>query len=122
MPGMSRPIPILRSFDAGKAKAFYVDYLGFAIVFEHRFKPDLPLYFAVRRGDCELHLSEHHGDATPGGAVRIAVPDVHAFCATLLKKDYTNIRPGVTRVSYGFDEMSLLDPFGNRLIFCTSVP
>ena len=32
-------IPILRIFDPGKAKEFYVDYLGFAVDWEHRFEP-----------------------------------------------------------------------------------
>ena len=43
------PTPILRSFDEARAKAFYLDFLGFELVFEHRFKPGLPLYFGVRR-------------------------------------------------------------------------
>jgi len=35
------PTPILRSFDERRAKRFYVDFLGFEIVFEHRFEPEL---------------------------------------------------------------------------------
>ena len=45
-------------------------YLGFEVLFEHRFGPDMPLYLGIRRGGCELHMSEHHGDETPGSAVR----------------------------------------------------
>src|SRR5580658_9435303 len=55
-------IPILRSFDEAKAKAFYVDLLGFKIDWEHRFRPDLPLYMQVSRDGLRLHVSEHHGD------------------------------------------------------------
>ena len=69
---LGAPVPILRSFDAARTKAFYLGFLGFKPVFEHRFEPDMPLYMGVRRGDCVLHLSEHHGDGTPGAAVRIA--------------------------------------------------
>ena len=29
------PIPILRSFDEAKAREFYVDFLGFEVVFAH---------------------------------------------------------------------------------------
>ena len=65
--------PILRSFDEAEAKRFYVDYLGFTLDWEHRFEDGLPLYMQVSRDDCVLHISEHHGDCSPGAAVRIAV-------------------------------------------------
>ena len=115
----SGPVPILRSFDEAAARAFYVDFLGFEIVFEHRFEPGTPLYMGLRRGDCELHISEHYGDATPGSALRIEVPDVHAYCAELNAKRYKDARPGVQRQDWGWDEMTIRDPAGNRLIFCT---
>ena len=60
--------PILRIFDEIKAVEFYVDFLGFKIDWQHRFEPNFPLYLQVSRGDCVLHLSEHHGDSTPGSA------------------------------------------------------
>ena len=87
------PIPILRSFDEAKAREFYIDFLGFSVTFEHRFAPDAPLYLSIRLGACELHLSEHFGDASPGGAVRIGVDDVHAYCADLNAKEYRHARP-----------------------------
>jgi hypothetical protein len=58
--------PIFRIFDEAKAK---VGFLGFKIDWEHRFEPSLPLYMQISK-DCIIHLSEHHGDCTPGGAVR----------------------------------------------------
>jgi len=122
MQDLGAPIPIFRSFDEAKAKEFYIDFLGFEIVFEHRFAPDLPLYFAAKLGDCEIHLSEHHGDASPGGNLRIPHPDVHAYSKALNAKAYQNARPGVQRQPYGFDDMSIADPFGNRLTFCTPIP
>ncbi len=108
--------PILRSFDEAAAKAFYIDFLGFEITFEHRFEPGTPLYFGVRKGDCDLHVSEHHGDATPGSALRVEVPDVHAYCAELNARQYRNARPGVTRQPWA-DDMTVTDPAGNKLIF-----
>lgn len=116
------PIPILRSFDAAKAVEFYVDFLGFAKTFDHRPAPDGPLYMEVRLGDCILHLSEHHGDACPGAALRIEVQDVRGYAFALNAKRYAHAQPGVTRQPYGFDEMLVTDPFGNRLIFCTMLP
>lgn len=113
------PIPILRSFDEAKARAFYIDFLGFEVTFEHRFEPGTPLYMGVHRDDCHLHLSEHFGDGTPGTYVRITVPDVHEYSRVLNEKKYENARPGVQRQEWGMDDMSISDPAGNKLIFCT---
>ena len=52
---MKPPIPILRSFDETATRAFHFDFLGFDVVFEHRFDPEAPLYLAVKKGACELH-------------------------------------------------------------------
>lgn len=114
----AHPIPILRSFDEAKAKAFYCDFLGFRVDWEHRFAEGLPLYCQVSLGDCVLHLSEHHGDATPGSALRIGVGDVEAFAAALRAKNYGNACPGTVEQSWGFRECIVTDPFGNRLVFC----
>ncbi len=115
-----RPVPVLRSFDEAAAKAFYRDFLGFEIVMEHRFAPDLPLYLGLRAGECELHLSEHHGDATPGSAVRIPVADARAYAAELGAKRFRNARPGPpTATPWGTLEFTVIDPAGNRLIFCS---
>jgi catechol 2,3-dioxygenase-like lactoylglutathione lyase family enzyme len=114
--------PILRSFDEAKTREFYVDFLGFHIDWEHRFAPDLPLYMQVSKDACVLHLSEHHGDGSPGVAIRIAAADVDAYQAELIAKRYKHARPGVDAVPWGAREMSIRDPSGNRLIFFTDVP
>ena len=113
----SNPIPILRFFDESKAKEFYLDFLGFSVDWEHRFEPDLPLYFQVSRGSCTLHLSEHHGDGTPGSAIRIPVDDLDAYHAEISAKKYKYYRPGIEDMPWGLREMSVQDPFGNKLIF-----
>ena len=114
------PTPILRSFDEARAKAFYIDFLGFELVFEHRFEPGMPLYMAVRQGACELHLSEHYGDATPGSAVRIPVDDVTVYMEVLRGKKFGNARPGVPEETpWGSREITIADPAGNRLTFYT---
>ncbi len=118
---MQHPIPILRSFDEAKAREFYIEFLGFEILFEHRFEEGLPLYMGVIRGNCVLHISEHHGDACPGTSLRIEVDNVDAFCKELNGKRYKNARPGVTEQPWGYRDMSIDDPFGNRIIFCTPV-
>ncbi len=114
---VQRTIPILRSFDEAKAREFYVDYLGFTIDFEHRFAPDMPLYMAVSRGGMTLHISEHHGDATPGGAVYVEMSGLRDFHAELSAKNYKYLRPGIGDTPWGTLCMDLRDPFGNRLSF-----
>lgn len=111
------PIPVLRIFDENAARAFYLDYLGFKLHWEHRFEPDLPAYMQVERGDCLLHLSGHHGDASPGANLRIACDDVHALLAELRAKPYAALRPGIESPPWGGEEMTLTDPFSNRLTF-----
>jgi len=110
-------VPILRSFDETKAKEFYVDWLGFAIDFEHRFDPGAPLYMGVSRGDCVLHISEHHGDGSPGAHIRIRVDDLEALHAELTAKNYKNYRPGLQDQEWGTREMTVQDGASNQLTF-----
>jgi len=114
------PIPILRIFDEVKAREFYVEFyvefLGFHVDWEHRFEDGLPLYLQVSRQACVLHLSEHHGDCGPGSALRIETDALEALQGELLGKQYKYARPGIQQQPWGTD-MTVTDPFGNRLIF-----
>lgn len=110
-------IPILRIFDVAKARQFYVDYLGFQVDWEHRFEPALPLYLQVSRGGCALHLSEHHGDGTPGTVVFLRMAGLDAFHGELVRKNYPFLRPGVEIAPWNAKLMEVTDPFGNRLRF-----
>ena len=113
---MLRVIPILRIFDEAKAREFYAGFLGFTIDWEHRFDANAPLYMQVSRGACVLHLSEHYGDASPGSAIRVDTTELDAFHAELAAKQYKYARPGINEQPWG-REVSVRDPFGNRLIF-----
>jgi uncharacterized glyoxalase superfamily protein PhnB len=110
-------IPILRIFDETKAKDFYLGFLGFRLDWEHRFEPDTPLYTQISRGECVIHLSEHHGDASPGSAVRIAVDDIDSYHAEIMGKGYKYMRPGIDAMPWGTREIKVIDPFFNRLMF-----
>jgi catechol 2,3-dioxygenase-like lactoylglutathione lyase family enzyme len=109
--------PILRIFDEAKAREFYVDYLGFSVDWEHRFEPHMPLYFQVSKDGCALHLSEHHGDCSPGAGLRITTTAIDALHAALADKRYKYARPDIHTVPWGGREMTVTDPFGNRLGF-----
>jgi len=108
--------PILRMFDEAKAREFYIDFLGFKVDFEHRFDPGAPLYMGLSRGECRLHLSEHHGDGSPGARVRIPIDDLDGLHAELTAKRYKYNRPGIETMPWG-RELTASDPFHNRLIF-----
>jgi uncharacterized glyoxalase superfamily protein PhnB len=118
---LGRTTPILRIFDEAKAREFYLQYLGFHVVFEHRFEPQLPLYMGIARDGCTLHLSEHHGDASPGASMRIEVADIDALQAELTAKPYRHARPSVEAMPWGTRDMTLTDPFGNRLTFTNAI-
>lgn len=107
-------VPILRIFDERKAKEFYLSFLEFNWDWEHRYEPGFPLYAQVSKGGCVLHLSEHHGDCTPGSAIRIEVEDAKAWQEHLLAKRYSYARPGF---SEEWNAVQVMDPFGNRLHF-----
>ncbi|MFH8407491.1 glyoxalase superfamily protein [Streptomyces sp. NPDC018019] len=108
------PVPVLRVFDVPKAHAFYLGYLGCAVDWEHRFAPELPLYTQVSRGGLVLHLSEHHGDGTPGSVVYVELAGVRALHAELAGKDYPFLKPGLEENEIGLS-LTLTDPFGNQL-------
>jgi uncharacterized glyoxalase superfamily protein PhnB len=113
--------PILRIFDETKALEFYVDFLGFKIDWQHRFETNFPLYLQISRGECVLHLSEHHGDSTPGSAVRIETDELEAFQQQLLAKQYSFARPQIQAMPWGSQDMTVTDPFGNRLVFTNAI-
>lgn len=109
-------IPIVRIFDVDKAREFYLGFLGFSVDWEHRFHPNAPLYTQISRGDLKLHLSEHAGDATPGGNMVVYMEGIRAFHAELLAKNYRYMRPGLEKQEWGL-EVTVIDPFNNHMRF-----
>lgn len=117
-----RTVPILRSFDEAKAREFYIGWLGFTVDWEHRFEPELPLYMQISRDGLVLHISEHHGDATPGSHIRVEVTGLLAFHAELIAKRYKNNRPGIERPDWGGTEVTVVDPCRNLITFTEADP
>ncbi|MBY0337979.1 MAG: VOC family protein [Acetobacteraceae bacterium] len=110
-------MPVLRIFDLAKAREFYEGFLGFSWDWEHRFEPDLPVFAQVSRGGLILFLSEHFGDGTPGTKLILRMSGLDAFRAELLGKAYRHARPGIAAQPWGWRDMEVADPFGNRLVF-----
>jgi len=110
-------IPVLRIFDLAKAREFYVDFLGMSWDWEHRFEPDLPVFAQVSRGGLILFLSEHFGDGTPGTKLILRMSGIATFHAELTAKAYRHARPGLHDRPWGWRDLEVGDPFGNRLVF-----
>jgi hypothetical protein len=69
------------------------------------------------RAEATLHLSEHHGDGTPGSVVWIAVGDVFSWHAELSAKRYRDADPGRPEDGPSGQGFELADPSGNVLRF-----
>lgn len=98
-------VPIFRVADVRRSVEWYAR-LGFEQVFEHRFEPELPAYVGLRREGAQLHLSEHAGDASPGGLAYLWVeavdPLANEFDATIDEMPWAR-------------DFEVTDPDGNRL-------
>jgi catechol 2,3-dioxygenase-like lactoylglutathione lyase family enzyme len=112
-----RTVPIFRIFSLEKAREFYLDFLGFKVEWEHRFEPDAPVFMQVSRGGLAINLSEHHGDGTPGSIVYVYMTDVKALHRELNDKKYRHNRPGLQQQEWGMTELTVTDPFNNRITF-----
>lgn len=110
-------IPVIRVFDYEKAKEFYIEWLGFTVNFEHSFHDGAPKYIEVERGGVTLHLSEHHGDATPGSQTFIWCTGIKEYHEELIGKNYKFNRPGLEETFYEARAFTVHDPFGNRICF-----
>src|SRR5208337_1556802 len=85
--------------------------------FRHRFGDNFPLYMQVSRAGLVLHLSEHHGDASPGSTVAVNMRGVHEYQRELAGKDYKYMKPGIEQMPWG-EVMTVTDPFSNHIRFC----
>ena len=114
---LSPAIPIIRIFEEGKAEEFYLEFLGFVPQWEHRFEANFPLYAQIKRSELTLHLSEHHGDATPGSAVFVPMKNIDAFQQELMAKNDKCAKPAIQDLPWG-RMLEVTDPFGNKIRFC----
>ena len=114
-PQFQSAIPILRIFSVAKANEFYGYFLGFSFDWKH--DDQGPVYMQVSRGDVVLHLSEHHGDASPGSTAFVPIYNIDAYHAELDSKKYSYMNPGIENLPWG-RVLEVIDPFSNRLRFC----
>ncbi|AIM38781.1 glyoxalase superfamily protein [Sphingobacterium sp. SG20118] len=110
-------IPIFRIFDYNKAIEFYVGWLGFTIDWEHQFDKHAPIYMQVSFSGMSLHLSEHHGDGTPGTHIHVNCTGIKAYHKALLDKQYKYNKPGLEKTGYNTWCVEVNDPFNNKIFF-----
>ncbi|WP_130802396.1 glyoxalase superfamily protein [Acinetobacter ihumii] len=110
-------IPVLRIFDVEKAKAFYLDFLGFQLDWMHQFEENFPFYLQISKDQYCLHLTEHYGDCSPGALVRLHQPDLERFAEQLNNQNARFAKPQIETMPWGNLELSVSDPFSNRLVF-----
>ena len=115
---MQQVVPTLRITNYARSKEFYVDALGFQIDWEHRFKPDFPVFMQVSRNGLALFLTEHAGDCPVGGLVHFYVPDVDAWYAEFQSKGVPVKEPPNESLQ-GLRNMTVVDPDSNKLRICT---
>lgn len=114
-------IPVIRMLDEAASKSFYIDYLGYQIDWEHRFRddPESPLYLQVSLGESRLHLNGHADQSSPVCEVRVPVDGIDAFCQFLSEKTYSDEKPEVVDPRYAGEnqDLNLIDPSGNHIVF-----
>jgi hypothetical protein len=71
----------------------------------------------VSRDGLVLFLSEHHGDGTPGTKVYVDMTGLEEFHHELTAKQYRYMRPGLEPTEWGTREVTVYDPFANRIVF-----
>lgn len=116
---MAKLIPVFRVFHREKTIEFYVDYLGCSIEWEHA-PGNSPFYMRMNLGGVEFDLSEHHGECAPGGRFSIVdFNNLEGYHRELSEKGYKFLHPGLESVDWDPStlEMTVIDPFYNRIIF-----
>jgi len=118
---MERAIPILPIDDPDEARRFYVDGLGFRIVFKGHYphQPGGGTILGVERGGIRIHLDcpmpGHGRDA----CVYLEVDDVDATYEEWRRQVKIDNPP--QDESWGKRTFNVMDPFGNSLFVVGSV-
>ena len=110
-------IPTFRIFDEGKAKEFYLDFLGMKLDWDHRFEENFPIYMQVSKDDLIIQLSEHSGDCTPGSRMVVNTTELDKLFDELSNKNYKYNKPEIKEMPSESRVIELTDPFSNKIVF-----
>lgn len=106
-----RVVPALRITNDARSRSYYVDVLGFAIEWEHRFGPTFPVFLSIARDGMRIYLTQHRGDCQVGGLVHFVVPDVDAWHAEFQARGA--VVAEAPNDDLGRRNMTIMDPDGN---------
>ena len=105
-------IPTLRILDYQKAMAFYIEFLGFTIDWEHRFGLTEPVYMQIAKNGLTIHLSENKRFQT-GVIVFVESKGIVAFHKELSTRNSADLIPEVVKTNWQTLQMEIKDPFDN---------
>ena len=112
---LTSSIPVLRSGDYPRARAFWVDVMGFTVAEEGG---DPARFGIFKRDAATVFVDSWHGadaDPAPNWRAYFHIDDVDAFADDLTEKGIDLAGPFDT--VYGMREVTLRDPDGNMLCF-----
>jgi catechol 2,3-dioxygenase-like lactoylglutathione lyase family enzyme len=111
---VERVIPVLPARDVTEAVRFYVDRLGFELLFQDR---ELgPRYAAIRRGGVMLHLQFHDGSAAHA-MLRLVIDDPDALFHEYAGQGVFHQGTELRDTPWGTREFAFWDLDGNGLTF-----
>ena len=109
--------PVLPSKDVAAAVAFYVQRLGFALLFQDA---EDPRYVGVGRDQVELHLQWHDPEewsAVERPMLRFVVADVETLFEEYRTQDVFHSGTAIRDTPWGTREFAFYDRDGNGLTF-----
>lgn len=120
---MSRPRllavhPVLPSKDVAASLSFYLDRLGFELLFKD--DPSVPRYAGIRRDDVELHLQWHdpaEWSAVERPMLRLHVEQVDALFEEYAQQDVFHEQTALRDTAWGTREFAFYDLDQNGLTF-----
>lgn len=109
--------PALRIFDVGLTKSFYLQWLGFHLDWKYGPENGGPSIMEVSRDEAVLHLTEHYGDGSQCAKVFIGIDGLDEPHHEIMERPNPYMRPGIEAAEWCEKFMTVIDPFGNRLVF-----
>jgi hypothetical protein len=111
---MNRAIPVVEVSNYEDATGFYVDMLGFEIMWVWRHAPESMAYLQIGKEDLVIRLKEV--DKVVPGEVYFTVGSVDDINDLIISKGFQK-SGRVVEKPWKMRELKVTDPFENRLIF-----
>lgn len=113
---LTSSIPVLRVADYPRARAFWIQTMGFS---QGEEGGDPPRFGMFHRGGATVYVDAWHGaddPPSPGWRAYMHTGDVDALAQELAERGYDGAE-GPRDTVYGMRELVVTDPDGNRVCF-----